>query len=73
MKLVGVPTLLFAALACAAPSPQVAPSITLDQGTFVGASDSLTGTNKFLGIPFAQPPYAHPNLLVEIGRTDTTR
>ncbi|KAI0265664.1 carotenoid ester lipase precursor [Gloeopeniophorella convolvens] len=30
------------------------PTATLDNGTFVGTSSS--GVNKFLGIPFAQPP-----------------
>ena len=30
------------------------PTVTLDQGTFQGATNSQV--NKFLGIPFAQPP-----------------
>ena len=30
------------------------PIVTLDKGTFIGATAS--GVNKFLGIPFAQPP-----------------
>ena len=35
-----------------------APTIQLDRGTFVGSS---TGTvDKFLGIPFALPPYVRP-------------
>lgn len=33
-----------------------APTVTLDNGTFTGVTDVATGTNKFLGIPFAQPP-----------------
>ena len=41
----------------AAPSRRAGPTVTLDQGIFNGANDVLTGTNKFLGIPFAQPPY----------------
>ena len=33
-----------------------APTVTLDNGTFIGTNDIITGSNKFLGIPFAQPP-----------------
>ncbi|KAI0699098.1 carotenoid ester lipase precursor [Cytidiella melzeri] len=40
--------------ALAVPSPRSAPTVTLDDGTFVGASSG--STNKFLGIPFAKPP-----------------
>ncbi|EKM49797.1 uncharacterized protein PHACADRAFT_131622 [Phanerochaete carnosa HHB-10118-sp] len=43
-----------AALASAVPSPRSPPSVTLDQGTFIGVPDGVA--NKFLGIPFAQPP-----------------
>ncbi|KAJ3539401.1 hypothetical protein NM688_g6365 [Phlebia brevispora] len=32
------------------------PTVTLDNGTFVGTTDPSTGTSAFLGIPFAQPP-----------------
>ncbi|EMD39501.1 hypothetical protein CERSUDRAFT_111813 [Gelatoporia subvermispora B] len=39
----------------AAPSSRsLVPTVTLDQGTFVGVTDGTT--DKFLGIPFAQPP-----------------
>jgi hypothetical protein len=31
------------------------PIVTLDKGTFMGKT--ANGTNMFLGIPFAQPPY----------------
>jgi carboxylesterase type B len=30
------------------------PIVTLDRGTFLGTT--VNSTNKFLGIPFAQPP-----------------
>ena len=30
------------------------PTVTLDDGTFIGTT--ANGTNQFLGIPFAQPP-----------------
>ena len=30
------------------------PIVTLDKGTFIGTT--ANGTNRFLGIPFAQPP-----------------
>ncbi|KAH9891908.1 carotenoid ester lipase precursor [Cubamyces lactineus] len=33
---------------------QSAPTVQLDQGTFIGTTDGTT--NKFLGIPFAKPP-----------------
>ncbi|OCH92824.1 carotenoid ester lipase precursor [Obba rivulosa] len=37
------------------PSPRTAaPTVVLDQGTFTGVTDGTS--NKFLGIPFAQPP-----------------
>ncbi|PIL33996.1 hypothetical protein GSI_03704 [Ganoderma sinense ZZ0214-1] len=32
------------------------PSVTLDNATVVGVANETTGTNQFLGIPFAQPP-----------------
>ena len=35
---------------------QDAPTVTLDNGTFFGTIDASTGSNAFLGIPFAQPP-----------------
>ena len=34
---------------------RAAPSIQLDGGTFVGTSDGIV--DRFLGIPFAKPPY----------------
>lgn len=34
-------------------------SAFLDDATFVGSTDGLT--NKFLGIPYAQPPYVVPS------------
>ena len=39
----------------APPSTQGLPTVKLDQGTFLGAVDGLT--HKFLGIPYAKPPY----------------
>ncbi|KAI0699094.1 carotenoid ester lipase precursor [Cytidiella melzeri] len=45
---------VFWPVALAAPSPRSAPTVTLDEGTFVGATSG--STNKFLGIPFAKPP-----------------
>ncbi|OSC98005.1 carotenoid ester lipase precursor [Trametes coccinea BRFM310] len=35
-------------------APRAAPTVQLDQGTFIGTSDGKT--NKFLGIPFAKAP-----------------
>lgn len=40
---------------------QNAPTVTLDNGTFIGTIDASTGSNAFLGIPFAQPPYVPSN------------
>ncbi|KIP02704.1 hypothetical protein PHLGIDRAFT_32096 [Phlebiopsis gigantea 11061_1 CR5-6] len=45
--------MLFLASAPAHAMPGL-PTVTLDQGTFTGVADGLA--NKFLGIPFAQPP-----------------
>ncbi|KAI0793055.1 carotenoid ester lipase precursor [Irpex lacteus] len=48
---------LYAALwsaVLAAPARRAAPTVTLDNGTFVGAASGKV--NKFLGIPFAKPP-----------------
>ena len=33
----------------------IAPTVTLDSGTFVGVGDGTV--DRFLGIPFAKPPY----------------
>lgn len=41
-------------LASALPAARGPPSVTLDQGTFVGVPAGVA--NKFLGIPFAKPP-----------------
>ena len=32
------------------------PTVNIDNATVVGIADSATGTNSFLGIPFAHPP-----------------
>ena len=41
---------------CAVPAKHAThPIVTLDEGTFIGKT--ANGTNMFLGIPFAQPPY----------------
>jgi carboxylesterase type B len=42
------------AIAYAAAAPSAAPTVVLDSGTFTGTIDG--STQKFLGIPFAQPP-----------------
>jgi acetylcholinesterase len=34
--------------------PPNGPTVTLDQGTFIGTT--ANGTNQFRGIPYAQPP-----------------
>ena len=36
------------------PTSSNGPTVTLDQGTFIGTS--VNGTNQFRGIPYAQPP-----------------
>lgn len=33
-----------------------APSVVLDQGTFIGDATTTAGVDRFLGIPFAEPP-----------------
>ncbi|KAH9907098.1 carotenoid ester lipase precursor [Epithele typhae] len=51
--------LLLAAAALAVPADRLEkrapPTVTLDQGTFVGEADG--DVNNFLGIPFGKPPY----------------
>ena len=42
----------------------VAPAVGLDAGTFVGVGDSVT--HKFLGIPFAKPPYVIATMRAEL-------
>ena len=47
-----------ARLGCIVAAPTASgPTVTLDSGTFQGVTDGVT--NKFLGIPFAKPPYVH--------------
>ncbi|KAI0088623.1 carotenoid ester lipase precursor [Irpex rosettiformis] len=48
-----LPALLWPTI-LAAPAPRSAPTVTLDNGTFVGAVSG--NVNKYLGIPFAKPP-----------------
>ncbi|KAF8883776.1 carotenoid ester lipase precursor [Gymnopilus junonius] len=48
-----VVVLIVHAIADAIAAPAV-PTVTLDSGTFIGTTDLVT--DKFLGIPFAQPP-----------------
>ena len=51
---------LLVSAAFAAPTDiekRASPTVTLDQGTFVGAADG--SVNKFLGIPFGKPPCAY--------------
>ena len=49
-----IPTLLSGYVALVAAISKAGPSVTLDNGTFVGTLDGTA--NKFLGIPFAKPP-----------------
>ena len=46
---------------CIIASPTILePKVTLDHGTFTGVSNIIT--HKFLGIPFAKPPYVHSSI-----------
>ena len=49
-----------ASLAAAAPTKRASPTVTLDDGTFTGVASGKV--NKWLGIPFAKPPYV-PHLV----------
>ncbi|KAI0790999.1 carotenoid ester lipase precursor [Abortiporus biennis] len=53
MVALAVTKALYIGFALAAPTAN-APTVTLDQGTFQGATDGTI--NRFLGIPFAKPP-----------------
>lgn len=46
------------------------PTVDLDNGTFIGTTDGVS--NKYLGIPFALPPYValHYNLMPASWRDD---
>ena len=69
-------------LAAYTPTPPTAPSVTLDRGLFTGTT--ANGTNKFLGIPFAQlpsvididfgsAPLCHPRLTCQTNRVGNLR
>lgn len=45
----------------------VAPTVKLDNGTFIGAASGQV--NKFLGIPYAQPPCVSSLLFLRIPLT----
>ena len=51
-------------------SSEDSPAVQLDNGTFVGTSDG--SVDKFLGIPFAKPPYVHVffRLLFQVSLAD---
>ena len=59
-----LPPLLLVSAAHAVPA-QPPPSVVLDNGKFTGVYNSTTGINRFLGIPFAQPPYVRYSFSVE--------
>ena len=65
-----LPTLSYAASAFPL-TPRGAPAVQLDQGTFIGTTDGTT--NKFLGIPFAQPPCVFPAGVGRRGYTNERR
>jgi carboxylesterase type B len=39
-----------------------APTVTITNGTIIGVEDAASGTQKFLGIPFAEPPVGNDRL-----------
>ena len=58
-----VVVVLHVAAAVAAPTSSN-PTVTLDKGVFTGTTDGTT--NKFLGIPFAKPPYVFRYLMSQV-------
>ncbi|KAF8272598.1 carotenoid ester lipase precursor [Lactarius quietus] len=54
MAFLRVSLFAFCAAAATVWASSTSPSVILDQGTFTGTT--ANGTNKFLGIPYAQPP-----------------
>lgn len=56
MVLKSLQVLLVCSLLCAASAAVSGPQVSLTSGNFVGVSSAANGTDKFLGIPFAQPP-----------------
>ncbi|KAL7280942.1 hypothetical protein ACG7TL_005891 [Trametes sanguinea] len=49
-------TLLYSAAIISNVSATPGPTVKLDRATVLGITDSTTGTDQYLGIPFAQPP-----------------
>ncbi len=47
---------LFPLATAARAAEEVAPTVRLDDATFFGLYNNITGTNRFAGIPFAKPP-----------------
>lgn len=58
-----LPAFIGAALAVPM-AKRASPSVQLDDGTFVGTSDGVV--DRFLGIPFAKPPYVLPSLGIQL-------
>ena len=59
---------VFVALAFAIKASAHSPTVHLDDAVFSGAVDGPT--NKFLGIPYAQPPYVAPKTLTTMPPAD---
>lgn len=56
MVLKSLQVLLVCSLSSAVNAAVSGPKVSLTSGNFVGVSSAANGTDKFLGIPFAQPP-----------------